>query len=395
MSHTTATHSDVTFTVGIEEEYLLVSRETRDLVADPPPELLAECERRLTGRASPEFLRSQIEVGTRIHRSMSELRADLSNLRATVAEVAASYGLAPIAASTHPFARWYHQRHTDKDRYTILAQDLQGVVRRLLICGMHVHVGIEDNQLRIDLMNQIAYFLPHLLALSTSSPFWGGEDLGLKSYRLSVFNELPRTGLPEVFESYEEYERHVRVLVQAGLIEDSTKIWWDVRPSARYPTLEMRIADVCTRLDDALTVAALYRCLLRMLYRLRRHNQRWRLYAHMLINENRWRAQRYGFDSGLVDFGKGCVVPYAELLKELLELVKEDAEYLGCQTEVGHAWEILRRGSSAHRQVRTYTEALAAGADSEEALRAVVDRLIRETVQDCAIHSEFAASQAQ
>jgi carboxylate-amine ligase len=376
-------YSEPTFTLGIEEEYLLVSRETRDLVTDPPPGLLTECERRLTGRASPEFLRSQIEVGTRIHRNLSELRADLGHLRATVAAVAADHGLAPIAASTHPFARWHTQRHTDKERYAILAQDLQGVVRRLVICGMHVHVGIEDNQLRIDLMSQIAYFLPHLLALSTSSPFWGGEDLGLKSYRLSVFNELPRTGLPEFFASYEEYERHVRVLVNAGLIEDSTKIWWDVRPSARYPTLEMRITDVCTRLGDALTVAALYRCLLRMLYRLRRRNQRWRLYAHMLISENRWRAQRYGFDAGLVDFGKGCIVPYADLLEEMLELIREDAEYLGCQAEVGHAREILRRGSSAHRQLRVYADALAAGADQQEALRAVVDRLIQETVQDC------------
>jgi len=380
---TTISYSEPSFTIGIEEEYLLVLRETRDLVDEPPPDLMAECDRRLTGRVSPEFMRSQIEVGTRVHKTLPDLRQDLANLRSTVADVAAGYGMAPIAASTHPFARWHTQRRTDKERYAILAQDLQGVVRRLLICGMHVHVGIEDNQLRIDLMNQVTYFLPHLLALSTSSPFWGGEDLGLKSYRLSVFNELPRTGLPEFFASYEEYERHAKMLVDAGLIEDTTKIWWDIRPSARYPTLEVRIADVCTQLEDALCIASIYRCLLRMLYRLRRSNQRWRLYAHMLISENRWRAQRYGFDEGLVDFGRGCVVPYADLLEEMFELIRDDARDLECQAEVFHAREILKRGSSAHRQLSTYKEARAAGADRQEALKTVVDRLIEETVQNC------------
>lgn len=371
-----------TFTLGIEEEYLLVARASRDLVNEQPSTMLADCEQRLAGQVSPEFLRSQIEVGTRKHETLQDARADLAHLRRTVAAVAASHDLAVIAASTHPFARWYTQKHTDKERYAILAQDLQGVVRRLLICGMHVHVGIEDDDLRIDLMNQVTYFLPHLLALSTSSPFWGGEDLGLKSYRLCVFNELPRTGLPEFFDSYGEYQRHVRVLVNTGVIEDSSKIWWDIRPSARYPTLEMRISDVCTRLDDALCIAALYRCLLRMLYRLRRNNQRWRIYARMLINENRWRAQRYGFDAGLVDFGRGCIVPYAELLEELLELIAPDAAFFGCENEVAHARTILARGTSAHNQVRVYREARAAGADRDTALQAVVDFLIAETVHD-------------
>ena len=245
-----------------------------------------------------------------------------------MAEVTARHGLAPIAASTHPFASWHLQKHTDKERYNILAQDLQAPGRRLVICGMHVHIGIEDPQLRIDFMGQVAYFLPHLLALSTSSPFWGGEDTGLKSYRMAVFNELPRTGLPELFESWGEYERHLKALIAAGVIEDGSKLWWDVRPSARFPTLEMRITDVCTTLDDGIAVAALYRCLLRMLWRLRRSNQRWRRYAAMLINENRWRAQRYGTDAGLADFGKGEIVPYADLLEEMIELVREDAELL-------------------------------------------------------------------
>ncbi|WP_404378584.1 carboxylate-amine ligase [Caenispirillum salinarum] len=368
------------FSIGIEEEYLLVSRETRDLVVDPPADLLDDCAGSPAGSVSPEFLRSQIEVGTRVCKSVRDARDSLAEMRGVVSQAAGRHGLAPIAASTHPFAQWSEQRHTEKERYTILARDLQGVARRLLICGTHVHVGIEDPDLRIDLMAQVAYFLPHLLALSTSSPFWRGVDTGLKSYRISVFNELPRTGLPEHFQSWGEYQRHVNVLVSAGLIEDGSKLWWDVRPSARFDTLEMRITDVCTNVDDAAAIAALYACVLRMLWRLRRTNQRWRLYAHMLVMENRWRAQRYGFDEGLVDFGKGCTVPYAELLDELLDLTAEDAVALDCEKEVAHCRHILTRGTSAHRQLAAFRAATSAGASQEDALRQVVDFLIAETV---------------
>src|SRR4029079_385961 len=226
------------FSLGIEEEYLLVDRDTRDLVPDPPPTMLEECQQRLEGRVSPEFLRCQIEVGTRVCSSLAEARADLADLRATVAEVAGRHALAPIAAATHPFASWTAQKPTERERYLTLARDMQAPARRLIICGLHVHVGLEDPQRRIDLVGQVAYFLPHLLALSTSSPFWRGNDTGLKSYRIAVFNEMPRTGLPESFDSFAEYERHLAVLVKAGLIEDGTKLWWDCRPSARFPTLE-------------------------------------------------------------------------------------------------------------------------------------------------------------
>ena len=311
------------FTLGIEEEYLLVDQDSRDL-AEPPPALLAKCQEALLdygGQVSPEFLRSQIEVGTSVCHTMHEARDELIRLRTTVGAIAAEFGLAPIAASTHPFANWRDQQHTDKERYNVLARDLQQVARRLVICGMHVHVGIEDEDLRIDLLGQAAYFLPHLLALSTSSPFWEGQATGLKSYRLSVFDELPRTGMPHQFGSYSEYERSIEVLVNAGLIEDATKIWWDLRPSARFPTLEMRITDVCPLLADGITIAALFRCILRMLYRLRRENQRWRYYPPFLVRENRWRAQRYGTTEGMVDFGKGTLVPFPELMEELLELV--------------------------------------------------------------------------
>jgi carboxylate-amine ligase len=244
---------------------------------------------------------------------------------------------------------------------------------------MHVHVGINDDALRIDLMNQAAYFLPHLLALSCSSPFWRGQDTGLKSYRLTIFDALPRTGLPEKFQSYNEYERHVDILVNAGVIEDATKIWWDLRPSAKFPTLEARIMDVCTRMDDAIALAALLVCLMRMLYRLRLNNQRWRTYTPMLVRENRWRAMRYSFDEGLIDFAKGKIVPFEELLNEILDLTYEDAKALDCEAEIGSVRDILSRGTSAHRQLKAHELSLAAGSSTADALNAVVDTLIADT----------------
>ncbi len=369
------------FTLGIEEEYFLVDRATRDVAGDPPPEMLSECEALLAGQVGPEFLRSQIEVGTRVCASLAEARADLRRLRTTVAAVAARHGMAPIAAATHPFARWDAQKTTERRRYADLRDDLQGVGRRLAICGLHVHIGIPDDELRIDLLNQACYFLPHLLALSTSSPFWRGDNTGLKSYRLAVFDELPRTGMPERFDSWGEYRRHVDVLTGAGLIADATKLWWDLRPSERFPTLEMRITDSCTSIEDSLTIAALFRCFLRMLWRLKRENQRWRIYARMLIEENRWRAQRYGTDRGLVDFGRGAIVPYADLLEEILALIDQDARHFGCLAEVGHARDILARGTSADRQLAIFNEALAAGATRAQALAATVDWLIAETAR--------------
>lgn len=372
------------FTIGIEEEYLLVDPATGDLAEDPQENILSECAARCgdeIGVIVPEFLRAQVEVGTAVCHSIREVREKLATLRLSVSEAARNNGLATIASSTHPFAEWSGLHHTDKERYNVLAEDMQAVARRLLICGMHVHIGIEDDDLRTDLLNQIAYFLPHMLALSTSSPFWRGAKTGLMCYRLSVFNELPRTGLPSRFESYGEYLRHVQVLVDAGVLEDASKLWWDIRPHTRFPTLEMRIPDVCTTMDDGITVAAFYACIISMLIRLRRSNQRWRHYANMLVNENRWRAQRYGFDKGLVDFGRGEIVPYPELLEELLELLRPDAEQLGCVAEVGRARDILARGTSAHRQVAIYDKAIAAGASEREALKSVVDWLIEETVQ--------------
>ena len=368
------------FTMGVEEEYLLVDQETRALIVDPPQSLMSECEALCGTQVTSELLRSQIEIGTKVCNTVQEAHEDLIRLRKIIVGVANNHGLAPIAASTHPFSLWTEQKQTEKDRYSSLTTEMQGAARRLLICGMHVHVGIGDDELRIDLMNQMSYFLPHLLALSCSSPFWEGIDTGLKSYRLTVFDALPRTGLPERFASYSEYQRHVRILIDAGLIEDSTKIWWDLRPSARFPTIETRIMDVCTRVDDAVALAAMLVCTMRMLYRLRTANQRWRIYTPMLIRENRWRAMRYSFDEGLIDLARGEVVPFDEMLDELLGLIAEDADALGCTKELAHVRHIVERGTSAHRQLRTFELETANGADVDQALRAVVDRLIEDTI---------------
>jgi len=367
------------FTIGVEEEYLLVDKESRALVIDPPQSLIGECEEILGNQVTSELLRSQVEVGTKVCNNVQEARAELVRLRGAIIEVAGRHGLAPIASSTHPFSPWTEQKQTQKDRYMELTTEMQAAARRLVICGMHVHVGINDDSLRIDLMNQLGYFLPHLLALSCSSPFWEGLDTGLKSYRLTIFDALPRTGLPERFQSFAEYKRHVDILINAGVMEDSTKIWWDLRPSNRYPTLETRIMDVCTRVDDAIALAAILVCTMRMLYRLRQSNQRWRIYTPMLIRENRWRAMRYSFDEGLIDFAKGEIVPFEDLIEEILQLICEDAEALGCMEEVASVRNILQRGTSAHRQLKAYEFAEASGCSQDECLKAVVDRLIEDT----------------
>jgi carboxylate-amine ligase len=366
------------FTIGIEEEYLIVDQSTLDLVREPSPDFLARCAELTAERSTVEYLQCQVEIGTRPHANTAEARADLSTLRQGVAKAAAEFGYAPIAASTHPFARWRDQTHTRKPRYDELRSDLGQTVRRMVICGCHVHVGIEDDDLRIDLMNQAAYFLPHILALSCSSPFWEGEDTGLSSYRLTVFDALPRTGLPDQVSSFGEYRRLVSALVDAGCIEDATKIWWDIRPSDKYPTLEQRVTDVCSTVDEALAIAALFQALLAYLYRLRTRNQRWRIYPATLINENRWRAQRYGTQGKLVDHGKGSQVPFVDLIAELVDLLGLDAAELGSDHDLIRTREMAAKGTSADRQRVAHQAALAKGASSDEAAREVVRHLIGE-----------------
>jgi len=368
------------FTVGVEEEYLVVDRETRDLIKSPPPAMWDAINEVVGEAATHEFLKAQIEIRTGVCTKISEAREEVAQLRRDLSGIVSEHGGALIASSTHPFANWAHQETTEDDRYLRLADDFQQVARQLVICGMHVHVGIEDPDLRIDLMNQVKYMLPHMLALSTSSPFWDGVPTGLMAYRLVIFQNLPRTGIPEEFDSWAEYERYVNILVGAGLIEDASKLWWDIRPSSRFPTLEMRVSEVCTRLDDAMTIAALYQCMLGYLYRLRRNNQRWRIYAPGIIEENVWRAQRYGTDGSLVDFGKGELVPMADLVEEFIEVLAQDAVEFDVREEIRHARDIVKDGTSAHRQLATYHSSLADGASDEEALKAVVDELIVDSM---------------
>lgn len=369
------------FTIGMEEEYFVVDRVTRDLVPDLPENVKQTLASPPRGATSPEFIRSQIEIGTPVSADIAELTDHIQVMRRFVSDVVSEHGMAIISSSTHPFAMWDEQQPTDKRRYRLLEQALQGVVRRLLICGMHVHVEIGDQDLRIDLMNQVSYFLPHILALSGSSPFWHGIDTGLKSYRPAVFRALPRTGIPDEFNDWAEYQRHVDVLVGTGVIEDSTKLWWDIRPSARYPTLEMRSSDICTRYEDGITIAALYQALLAMLYDRRMSNQRWRIYSRMLIAENNWRAQRYGVDESLIDFGRGELVPMAILAEEMIELVGDHAANLGSLDEVLRVRDITANGTSADRQRRVFNDAVAGGAEHTDALRSVVDHLIEETME--------------
>ena len=349
------------FTVGIEEEYMLIDPQTRNLISDPDPAMFGRCQELLGERVTHELLRSQIEVSTRPYSSITALGEDLRHLRRTVVNAAREYGMEVIASSTHPFAQWWEQQVVADERYLMLAGDMQALAHRLVTGGMHVHVGIEDPEMRIDLMGQVTYFLAHLLALSTSSPFWGGQDTGLKSYRLNVFRSLPRTGLPETFESWSAYQRHIEVLVGAGIIEDASKVWWDIRPSARYPTLEMRITDVCTKIEDALAVAAVYVCLLSMLYRLRTNNQKWRSYATFLLDENVWRAQRYGSTGSLMDFGQRRLVPFSELAEEMLDILRPEAEELGCVRQLNRVRQIVMDGTSAElarmREIREKAKA--------------------------------------
>lgn len=369
------------FTIGIEEEYFVVDRETRDLVGDLPSSLQEALEHPPVGATSPEFIRSQVEIGTPVARDLTEVGEYLATMRRFVSDTVSEYDMAIISASTHPFADWSRQKHTDRTRYNELEQALQGVVRRLLICGMHVHVGIGDEDLRIELMNQVTYFLPHLLAISGSSPFWHGEDTGLKSYRTSVFRSMPRTGIPDSFSSWSEYQRHIEVLVGTGVIEDASKLWWDIRPSSRYPTLEMRSTDICTRYEDALTIAATYQSLLAMLYQLRSENRKFRQYSRMLIQENNWRAQRYGSDESLIDFGIGKLVPVSDLAEELIEMVKDQAIELGAFEHVERIRTIVAEGTSSDRQRAVYDGALTDGLSQADALHLVVDHLIDETVE--------------
>ncbi len=380
--------TEPSWTIGIEEEYLLVEQESGVLVKEQPSGLIERVAELRHGQVSPELFSSQIEIATGICEDMRHLRADVGLLRLAVTEAADEHGLVPIAASTHPSALPHELQITDKERYHAVTTDLQGVARQLIISGLHVHVGIDDPELRVHLMGQVTYFLPHLLALSTSSPFWQGEDSGLHSYRTAVFRSLPRTGLPPRFASWADYQSQIEALVRAGVIENSTKVWWDIRPSDRYPTLEMRVTDLPTRMEDTVAIAAAYACLLRMLWRLREASHGWRDFGNFLIGENIWRAQRYGVEGQLVDLAGDRLVTVADAVAHMIELIRPDAEALDCVTEMEHLLTICERGTSADRQLATYREALNDGASKQEALTAVVHVLIDDTLAPPPLRTE-------
>jgi carboxylate-amine ligase len=362
-------------TIGIEEEYQIIDPATRD-VRSYVQRFLEQGQRVLPDQIRPEFLQSQVEVGTFICHDIQEARRELIRMRRSIWELAQREELWVAAAGTHPFSSWARQEVSPFGRYPELARFLQDVGRRLLIFGMHVHIGIEDRELLIDMMNQIRYFLPHILVLSTSSPFWHGRDTGLKSYRSVVFESLPRTGIPQPFGSYSDYRSYVETLLVTGSIDETSHIWWDVRPSEKFPTLEIRIPDMCTRLEETLCLAALIQAFVAKLVQLRQANQTWRLYRKNLIDENKWRAVRYGISGELIDLGKREEVAFPALVEELLAWVDDVVDELGSRTEVEYVQTILSQGTSADRQLAVYRRT--------GDFRAVVDQVVEETQEGLA-----------
>ncbi|MCL4262142.1 MAG: carboxylate-amine ligase [Anaerolineae bacterium] len=372
-------------TLGVEEEYQIIDPQTRNLQAYISEFLSQDQERPYKLDLKPELMQSQVEVGSHVCRNVKEVRQELVRLRREVIRMADENGLKIAAASTHPFARWEEQAITEGVRYRELMDDMQGVARQLLIFGMHVHVGfggdLESKNLMIEMMNQARYFIPHLLALSTSSPFWHGRDTGLKSYRSVIFEALPRTGIPHSFDSWGEYKSYERTLELVGAFgkqDKRAKIWWDIRPHPIFDTLEFRITDICTRIEEAVCIAALFQAICAKLLKLRQQNMSWRHYRHMHITENKWRAVRYGVHGELIDFGREQSVPFHFLMEELLELLDDVVDDLGSRQEVEYVRTILKNGTSADRQTACYKKH---GGDenNEEALRAVVDQLVAET----------------
>ncbi|WP_300299572.1 carboxylate-amine ligase [Ferrovibrio sp.] len=370
----------VGYPIGIEEEYFLAEAETKNAVARMPKALIRRARGALGEQVTPELLQSQIEIATPICHSIDEARNHLRRYRRALRDATAEFDLEVFAAGTHPMAEWNEQQPTDKPRYHKLADDLKFLAMRNMMCGLHVHVELRDPHVRIDVMNRILPFLPVLLALSTSSPFWRKHATGLMGYRLAAYDELPRTGIPDFFVNLADYNSFINTLVSSGVIEDASHVWWAIRPSLRFPTLELRIADSCTHLEDTLCIAAIYRCLVRALRRLPDLNGIWRNHTRLLIEENRWRAQRYGTTAGMIDFDARRVVPFTDIIEAMLGLIAEDAAALGCETEVAHARAILARGTSAAQQMALYRRLRdEEGASRIEALRAVVGWLAETT----------------
>ncbi|OLC53150.1 MAG: carboxylate-amine ligase [Chloroflexi bacterium 13_1_40CM_4_68_4] len=362
-------------TIGVEEEFQIVDSEGQ--LRSHIDTLMEAATPALGEQVKAEMLQSVVEVGTTICENVDELRGELVRLRGTLASLLLPAGLRIVSAGTHPFSHWQEQQITEKERYKVLEEELQDVVRELLIFGLHVHVGIPDRERRVEVMNEARYFLPHLLALSTSSPFWLTRVTGLKSYRSTIWSRFPRTGIPPEFSSYDEFENFVDLLVRTGCIPDGSKIWWDMRPHHLYPTLEFRVCDAATRVDETVCLAALVQAICAKLLRLRSRNLGFRKYLPNVIQENKWRAMRHGIDGKLIDFGKQEEVPMRELALELLDFVDDVVDELGSRKAVSYVHTILRDGTSADRQLRVFKET--------GHLHKVVDHLAEETLAGIAV----------
>ena len=358
------------FTIGIEEEYQIVDPQTRELKSGIMQ--LMEHGKGTTLELKPELHQSIVEIGTEVCKTASETKAELIRLRTGVIGLAEKSGLKIVSAGTHPFSSWRNQEITQMDRYAGVQKDMQELARRLLIFGTHVHIGIEDPEFMIDCMKVARYFVPHVLCLSTSSPFWIGGDTGLKSYRSTIFRNFPRTGVPPTFNSRSDYDSFVNFVVRTNCIPNATKIWWDIRPNPKYPTLEFRVCDVCTRVDEAVCIASIFQAIIYKLWKMRRDNITFRVYDPNLIEENKWRAVRYGLDGKLIDFGKEEERPARELIHELIEwFIGDVIDELGSRKEVEYAYKIMDGGSSSDRQLATFQRT--------GSMQSVVDQLIAET----------------
>jgi carboxylate-amine ligase len=361
-----------TFTLGIEEEFAIIDPETRELRSHIQ-EILEGGKVTLKEQIKPEMHQSVVELGTEICQSIVDARAHVIELRSRLAELAARSGLRIASVGTHPFSHWRDQLITQGERYQEIVKDMQQLARANLIFGLHVHVGIPDRHSAIQVMNQARYFLPHIYALSANSPFWVGQDTGLKGYRLKVFERFPRTGIPDAFESLSEYEDYCKLLVKTGCVDNAKKIWWDIRLHPFFETLEVRVCDAQSRVDDTLAIAALIQAVIAKLHTLLRQNITFRVYRRRLLDENRWRASRYGIDGKLIDFGKETEVEARSLLNELLEFVSTEVNDLGTQKEMAHIERIMREGTGADRQLAVWERA--------HDMKVVVDHIVAETYE--------------
>jgi glutamate---cysteine ligase / carboxylate-amine ligase len=378
-------HSRPSFNIGIEEEYQTVDPVTRDLKSHIHAEIVQKGRLLMAERVKPEMHQSVVEIGTSVCENIQEARDEIRSIRRQIITLARANGLRLSAGGTHPFALWSKQEIYPDERYRVIVEDLKMVARANLIFGLHVHIGVEDRETAIQLMNNARYFLPHLLALSANSPFWLGMETGLRSYRCKVFDKFPRTNIPDIYQSWSEFENYVNLLIHTNCIDNAKKIWWDIRPHPYFPTLEFRVCDMPMRLEETIAIAALCQAIIAKLYQLHERNLSFRHYSRSLLMENKWRAARYGLDGKMIDFGKQTEVPARELIGEILEFVADVVEELGSQEEISYIRRILENGNGADRQLRVFNET--------RDLKKVVDYMIEETEHGLFEPAESAAGE--